>query len=105
MKLSATQELELTMHADGVAPWESEHRFHPKRRWRFDYAWPALKLAVEVHGGVFRQGRHNRGQGFTSDREKMNEATLLGWRVLEVTSEQVRSGKALEWIKQLVGSA
>ena len=77
-----------------------EYRFHDTRKWRFDLAWPEIKLAVEVHGGAFTQGRHNRGLGFTADREKMNEALLLGWQVIEVTSEQVKSGQAIDWIER-----
>lgn len=29
-----------------------EHRFHPTRRWRFDFAWPDEKVALEVEGGT-----------------------------------------------------
>lgn len=92
----------LAMHLSqaGLPPPEREVRFLPARRWRFDLAWPDRKLAVEVHGGVYTNGRHTRGKGFTRDREKMNEALLLGWRVLEVTSEQVQSGQALTWIEK-----
>jgi hypothetical protein len=32
---------------------QAEYRFHPKRMWRFDRAWPAVKVAVEFHGGTF----------------------------------------------------
>ena len=63
-----------------------EFRFHPERRWRFDFAWPDKLVAVEVHGGVHRGGRHVRGTGFLNDREKMNEALVRGWKVLEVTT-------------------
>ena len=59
-----------------------EHRFHPTRRWRFDFAFVAQRLAVEVEGGVWTGGRHTRGYGYAADCEKYNEATRLGWRVL-----------------------
>jgi hypothetical protein len=42
---------------------EFEHRFHPVRRWRFDAAFPARKVAVELDGGIFAAGRHTRGAG------------------------------------------
>jgi len=38
--------------------------FHPKRKWRFDYAWEEQKLALEIHGGIHSGGRHTRGRGF-----------------------------------------
>ena len=63
-----------------------EYRFHPIRKWRFDIAWPSLKLAVELHGAVFAAGRHTRGIGLTNDCEKMNSAIFLGWSVLVYTS-------------------
>ena len=44
------------------------------------------------------QGRHTRGEGFTTDREKMNEAALLGWTVIEVTPEHIKSGQLREWL-------
>lgn len=62
-----------------------EYRFHPARKWRFDAAWPAQKLALEVEGGVWSGGRHTSPKGFFGDLEKYNEAAIRGWRVLRVT--------------------
>jgi len=76
----------------------TELLFHPKRKWRFDYAWEEQKLALEVHGGIHPGGRHTRGRGFVEDRAKMNEATLLGWTVLEVTPEHIKSGQLRAWL-------
>jgi hypothetical protein len=67
-----------------------EYPFHPERRWRLDFAWHGV--AVEVNGGVFVQGRHTRGSGAVKDWEKLNEAQLLGWTVLQVTPKQVTDG-------------
>ncbi|HHQ4617455.1 TPA: hypothetical protein ACSP2N_001469 [Aeromonas veronii] len=72
--------------------------FHPKRKWRLDYAWPTRMIAVEIHGGIHSGGRHTRGKGFVEDRAKMNEARLLGWTVLEVTPEHVKSGQLRAWL-------
>ena len=85
------------IRAEGLAEPVLEHRFSA-RRWRFDLAWPREMLAVEVDGGVYTQGRHLRGQGFERDCEKLNEATLLGWRVLRATTGQVLSGATIGWI-------
>jgi hypothetical protein len=76
----------------------TELLFHPKRKWRLDYAWEEQKLALEVHGGIHSGGRHTRGRGFVEDRAKMNEATLLGWTVLEVTPEHIKSGQLRAWL-------
>jgi hypothetical protein len=72
----------------------AEFRFHPTRRWRFDWAWPSQKVALEIEGGAWTRGRHTRGKGFVRDMEKYNQAVLLGWRVLRVTPKQVTSGEA-----------
>lgn len=88
-----------------------EHRFHPERRWRFDFAWPERWLAVEVEGGAraakikLRDGReitghHVHWQGFENDCRKYTEAAILGWRVLRFTTAQINSGEALETIER-----
>ena len=82
----------------GLPDPATELLFHPKRKWRFDYAWEEQKLALEVHGGIHSGGRHTRGRGFVEDRAKMNEATLLGWTVLEVTPEHIKSGQLRAWL-------
>jgi very-short-patch-repair endonuclease len=79
-----------------------EYRFHPRRRWRFDFAWPLYKVAVEVDGGVYNRGRHVRGTGFERDAEKGNEAVLQGWRVLHFTPRQIKTGTAIKTIETLM---
>ena len=64
-----------------------EYRFHPKRRWRFDFAWPHHKAAIEVEGIHFdpgKAGRHQRGAGFEGDCEKYLAAQDLGWTVVRI---------------------
>ena len=73
-----------------------EYRFHPTRKWRFDYCWPLHMLALEVNGGVWTQGRHTRGQGAIDDMEKMSEAAIMGYRVLYCTPEELDNGIALD---------
>lgn len=97
-----TSTLLFQLKAVGIAPPELEVKFHETRKWRFDLAWPDIKLAVEIHGAVYQQGRHTRGKGFTQDREKMNEAQLLGWLVLEVTPQHFKNGAALQWIERAI---
>ena len=68
-----------------------EHRFHATRKWRFDFALPALKIAIEIDGGVFGNGRHNRASGFIKDCEKLNHAAAAGWRVFRLATGMVDS--------------
>lgn len=89
----------------GLPPFTTEYLFHPTRKWRFDYAWPEAKVAMELHGGVYSKGRHTRGKGFTEDRVKMNEAQLLGWRVIEVTPEHIKNGSARQWLERLLSTS
>lgn len=77
----------------------AEFRFAPPRRWRFDYAWPADRVALEVEGGVWTQGRHTRGSGFVKDMEKYNAAAALGWRVLRTTPTQLCDLALIETIR------
>jgi very-short-patch-repair endonuclease len=80
----------------------TEFKFHPSRRWRFDYCWPDRSFAVEVDGAVFVQGRHTRGVGVERDNEKFAEALIAGWKVLRVSTNQVKDGRALGWIERLL---
>jgi len=83
----------------GIPEPELEHRFHPERKWRFDFAWPQQKVALEVEGGVWTYGRHNRASGFLRDMEKYNRAAVLGWRVLRVTPKALLSPATVAMLK------
>jgi len=74
----------------GGPAMEAEYRFHPDRKWRFDFADPAAMVAIELEGGVFSGGRHTRGKGFAADCAKYNEAARLGWRVFRFTADMLR---------------
>jgi very-short-patch-repair endonuclease len=94
--------LALHIRAAGLPEPVREYRALPPRRWRFDFAWPDRRLLVEVHGGTWARGRHTRGAGFERDREKMNAATLAGWRVLEFTGDMVDDGRAVADITEVL---
>jgi very-short-patch-repair endonuclease len=94
--------LALHIQFSGLPSPAREFRFHPSRRWRFDFAWPHLKVAVEVDGGIYCCGRHVHGSGFERDAEKGNAAVLAGWRILHFTPRQVRSGIAVKKIEELI---
>lgn len=80
--------------------FEREYKFHPERRWRFDFALPALCLAIEAEGGSWSGGRHSRPVGYQKDCEKYSEAAVLGWRVIRVTGEMIKSGQAINLIER-----
>lgn len=86
-------------------PFHREYSFHPKRKWRFDFAIgedpSQFLLAIEVEGGIHSGGRHVRGKGYTDDLIKYNAAVLLGWRVLRYTTSQVDM-QIIEDIKRLM---
>lgn len=80
--------LELLCGVGGYPTPEYEYCFHAKRRWRFDVAFVAAKIAIEVEGGAFTQGRHVRGKGYLGDMEKYTEAAIAGWIVIRITPQQ-----------------
>jgi hypothetical protein len=92
-------------HSELHAECIKEHRFYNPRKWRFDYALPRYKIAVEVEGGVWTGGRHIRPQGFLGDIEKYNTATLLGWRVFRTTPDNLLTGKTILLLKNAISGA
>lgn len=87
--------------------FEEEYQFLPTRRWRFDLAIPALKIAIEYqgHGQTGRakggkQGAHIGGHasitGLSGDCEKDLHALLHGWRVLKFTALHFTPAKRLQ---------
>lgn len=85
--------------------WQQEYEFMAGRKWRFDFAAVAEKIAIEVEGGAFTGGRHVRGKGFVADMEKYNSATVRGWRVLRYTPEQMATGAFVPAVQQLLSDA
>lgn len=94
-----------------------ELEFCPGRKWRFDYALPEVKIAIEVEGGVFKKrhyqtkdgtfitttgGRHNSATGFLGDMEKYNSATVLGWRLIRVIPDELITNKTIDLIRQTI---
>jgi very-short-patch-repair endonuclease len=89
----------------GLPAYEREYRFNaPETQHRFDFAFPTVRVAVEVDGGqwVARGGRHARDV----DRWKQNLAAKRGWRVMHFSPEMLKDDpegciqmvkSALEW--------
>lgn len=82
-----------------------EHRFHDSRRWRFDLAWPWHKLALEVQGAIFTGGRHVRGAAMLKEYEKLNNAAMLGWRVMFVQPSDLLMTDTVEAVRSALGQS
>ena len=77
---------------------EREYVFFIGRKLRFDFAWPAENIAVEIEG----RGRHQSFGGFEADCEKYNAAAKLGWRVLRYTPAMVMRGAAINDVLEIL---
>jgi very-short-patch-repair endonuclease len=101
-----SSELELLLEAQiltaGLPQPVKEYKLIPYRRFRCDFAYPDIKLAIEVEGGTWSGGRHTTGSGFEKDCEKYNEAAILGWTVIRVTGKMINSIDlvALKFVKR-----
>ena len=102
------------MIGNGIEP-VTEYRFHARRKFKFDVAFPDQKVAVEIEGGVYpyythnrygqrirRRGRHVTPSGYEKDCEKYNLAALEGWRVLRYTPQMLTRNptKYIEQVKR-----
>ena len=94
--LEAAFELWLRQNPDIAKP-TPEYRFAPPRRWRFDFAWPDQRVAVEIEGLTHGGGRHQRVEGFLADCEKYEAALMEGWRVYRVPGQWVAEGGRAIW--------
>jgi very-short-patch-repair endonuclease len=82
---------------------EREWRVCSDRLWRFDFAWPDRKIAVEVEGGTeWGRSRHSKGKGFEQDAEKYNRAARDGWIVLRFTTRMVLAGIAIDEVLKVL---
>lgn len=69
-----------------------EYRFSTTRKHRFDFAFPAQRLAVEINGGRWKAGggRHNS----PSDYEKVRLSAIAGWRIMPFLTEEIENDPA-----------
>jgi very-short-patch-repair endonuclease len=89
--------LALHIRAEKLPQPVREYLFDPGRKWRFDFAWPAIHFAVEVDGEV-----HRISERFHSDMRKNAMALLQGWDVLHVGGREIKSGEAIQWVRALL---
>ncbi len=69
-------------------PFETETKFHEKRKFRFDISFKikSLNIAVEYEGIMSKKARHTSVTGYTNDCTKYNLAQIGGWIVLRYTT-------------------
>jgi hypothetical protein len=104
-----------------------EHRFYKGRNWRFDFAFPSIKVAIEIQGMgraapafcgrckcvarcprcqkptiVSQAGGHQTAKGLRNDCQKHNTAVLEGWRVLTFTTADYDPVGWVETTKELI---
>jgi len=82
---------------------KTQYRFHPTRKYRFDFAWPTIKIAVEVQG--YGAG-HTSLPGMTQDYNRHLDAMLLNWKIVFLTSVHLKSDNvdtSLKRIAKLMG--
>jgi len=85
--------------------FEREVRFHPVRRWRFDFVLTDYRIAVEICGSIWkgRAGGHSSGFGLQRDFDKRNAGVMLGYRILTFSSRDVLYGRAKAFLVEHLG--
>lgn len=106
--LSAAEDLlAWQIKAAGLLPPVRQHYYARPRRLRADFGWPPqwlmpVGLLVEVQGGVYSRRAHGSITGVLADIDRLNAATLAGYRLLRVTPQMVQSGQALQLIERVL---
>ena len=77
-------------------------REFPFYKWRFDYAWPQIKIAVEIQGGTYNGGHHVTGKVYENDCWKKAQAQLEGWVVLEADRNMANTYKFAVIVKRMI---
>lgn len=76
-----------------------EHLAITGRKFKIDFAWLRYgnMIGLEVQGAV-----HRIKPRWKQEHERRAVLMLAGWRILEVNGDDVRSGRALTWLKALL---
>lgn len=74
---------------DLAARMVEQHPVGAGRKFRFDFAFPAERLGIELEGGLWSRGAHSRPAGIQRDIEKHNFAVLNGWKVLRFSTDDI----------------
>lgn len=92
----------LRVQALPPAVWELAFDTENGREWRFDWAWPEYKVALEIQGGTFVNGRHSRGPALRKEYEKLNAALVQGWVVVHTLAGEVMTPAVTRTLHRLL---
>jgi hypothetical protein len=84
---------------------QAEYKFHNKRKFKFDYAYPDLFIAIEVEGGVFTRQAHGSVKGILRDIEKYTLAASLGYKIIRVLPSKLLLQETMEIIRLTIVNA
>lgn len=81
-----------------------EFFFLTDREYRFDYAIPDYKIAIEQEGGVWAKGNsgHSSGKGIMRDMDKSSLANVNGWILIRRTPDQLLTNETLDLIRKAI---
>jgi len=83
-----------------------EYKFMYSRGWKFDYAFPQLKIAIEYDGIVYKpsqqRGGHQTPKGIINDQEKRNEAQVRGWIVLLANQTSIDNRTFIDQLERAI---
>lgn len=82
----------------GLPKPEMQALLIPSRKFRWDLAWPAYRVCVDVQGGMYSNGRHLRVQGYETDLVKSALVQLEGYIALAFTPRQIDDNVAVMFI-------
>lgn len=67
------------------------------------FAWPDKKIIVEIQGGTWVSGRHNRPGAMAAEYNRHNDLAAAGWRVFYFDCDQVKVGHAALFMQSMLG--
>lgn len=105
---SAEDLLAMQLAAAGQYTVTRQYRYAPPRQLRADFLVEVNSydhgLLVEVQGGVYTRQAHGSVTGVLADIDRLNAATIAGYRMLRVTPQMIDSGEAMNLIERALGA-
>ena len=98
----------------GLPEFKPQMKVIPGRKFAYDFGWEAPEsspysgVLLEVQGGIWgkkRKSAHSTGTGITRDQEKVAEAQLHGWIVLQCSEKNIEDGMFLDWVERALERA